>query len=89
MVRAMESPIPMPCCFVVKKGSNTSAIFSTGMPGPESEIAIPSSLTTTSMIGAFWSLCAGQDGSGLGVYARRFNASGSSASIPVREFFVQ
>jgi hypothetical protein len=40
MVRAMESPIPMPWSLVVKKGSNAWASLSGGMPGPESEIEI-------------------------------------------------
>jgi hypothetical protein len=38
MGRAMNSPIPIPCCLVVKKGSRLSASFSGGFPGAESKI---------------------------------------------------
>src|ERR1700722_6690173 len=40
MVRAMESPMPMPFFLVVKNGSKTSLSLSCGIPGPESEIEI-------------------------------------------------
>ena len=37
MVRAMDSPMPMPSALLVKNGSNTSFSLSSGMPGPRSD----------------------------------------------------
>ena len=37
MVRAMDSPIPMPSALLVKNGSKTSFNLSSGMPGPRSD----------------------------------------------------
>ena len=36
MARTLESPRPVPWCFVVKRGSNIFCIFSSAMPSPES-----------------------------------------------------
>jgi len=37
MVRAMDSPIPMPSALLVKNGSKTSFNLSSGMPEPRSD----------------------------------------------------
>ena len=37
MVRAMDSPMPMPSALLVKNGSKTSFNFSSGMPEPRSD----------------------------------------------------
>jgi hypothetical protein len=37
MVRAMDSPMPMPSALLVKNGSKTSFNLSSGMPGPRSD----------------------------------------------------
>ena len=37
MVRAMDSPMPMPSALVVKNGSKISFNLSSGMPGPRSD----------------------------------------------------
>ena len=37
MVRAMDSPMPMPSALLVKNGSKTAFSLSSGMPEPRSE----------------------------------------------------
>jgi hypothetical protein len=52
IVRAMESPIPIPAPSVVKNGSNICSLLSGGMPGPESSIATSAKAPSRSVVRA-------------------------------------